>query len=370
MMIRLNRKGKIILLGLVLLGIGILAASRSGLLIPRKAEGDALSPQARQAEVLYLSPSHAPELWSVALEDSQPSRLTETGGRLFDYSVLADGERIIYSAYNEQSGIDLWEIPRQGGEPFLLLPCGTDWCYNPAAAPDGSLIAYSRRKASGLSGSQPGPPQLWLIERTTLETDVLFVDPSMSGHSPLWSPDGRYLAFVDDGYQGVRVVDMREETDFFLETGLGDGFSWAPDAQRLFIARTESTGEYVNTRIFSVDPASRQVSLWISEEDAELSVPIWSPDGAWAVVARRGFGQGSGRQLWLINPDGVQRQAISQDARANHSGYQWDPAGTRLVLQRLEFDSSSNLPEVRIWSLADGQMRTLAEDALQPRWLP
>lgn len=322
--------------------------------------------------IAYLSPVDAPELWLSITGENQARRLTNIGGRLYDYSIAPGGKAIVYSVVNEQNGVDLWEIdgdPREA-QPFHLLPCGADWCFNPVYSPDGSKIAYSRRKASGLPGSQPGLPQIWLIERDTLRTDVLFVDPSVTGHSPLWSPDGRYLAFVDDAHQGVRVVDFQSNEDFFIETGPGDSFSWSPDSLRLYLTRTETSGEYPTGSVFVVDAASQKVALWLGEEGEEYSAPAWSPDSALAAVSRRGYNQGAGRQLWLVGADGSVQQEITSDPRINHAGYAWNAEGSQLVYQRLDLSSSSSRPEVWIWNSAEGRSTRLAEDAFLPRWMP
>jgi len=83
------------------------------------------------AGILYLSPaSDIPELWRAPLpgEPGAPEQITQTGGRVFDYSVAPDGSQIIYSQINNQSGIDLWLMGSAGGAPQLQLLCGQDRC--------------------------------------------------------------------------------------------------------------------------------------------------------------------------------------------------------------------------------------------------
>ena len=79
-------------------------------------------------------------------------QLTNTSGRVFDFNVSPDGERIAFSSYDDQGGISLWTVDRSGNAQ-ILLDCGEDWCINPDFSPDGSKLAYVRRSAGISEGS-------------------------------------------------------------------------------------------------------------------------------------------------------------------------------------------------------------------------
>jgi Tol biopolymer transport system component len=324
----------------------------------------------RPSRVLYLSPSGAPELWQVSDTGEASRRLTDTGGAVYDYGVSRDGSRIAYSAANEQKGKDLWEIRLPEGRAALLLSCGPDWCTSPAYSPGNDRIAYSRRKFSGAPGSAPAAPLLWMLRTETGETDALFIDPNFGGQAAGWSPDGRFLASVDEINQGVRVVDFQQDVDIFLPSGSGAAFSWSPDSSAVFMTRAEATSAFPYVLVYQVEISTRVSSLWTVDDTADFSVPTWTPDGEWAAVARRAIDGVPGKQLWLASKDGFLEKAITDDPLANYASYHWDASGSMLVFQRLEIGGSASHPDVMIWDRLKVQFRTLAQDAFLPQWIP
>jgi len=335
--------------------------------------------EVRQADVLFLSPSEAPELWKISASGQNLTRLTSTGGSIVDYAVSADGNHIVTAVENEQQGIDLWETDRAGASGQMILPCGADWCSGPAYAPHGDTIAYSRRQVSGIPGRQPEMPRIWLLDRATGSTTELFADPQISGERPVWSPDGRYLAFADDFSGGVRVYTIETKASFVVPAAQGTGIEWSLDGRSLLYLQVGTENEAPNSKVYQMDIATQKTQQVFGEDAADYSVPAWAQDSEWAVVGQRLAGGSLTRQLWLIRLEGdgksggsqpAERLAITDDVMFSHGGYQWEPGGGRLVFQRLAFGQSGSLPQVAVWNRQDGQVLIPSEDGFQPLWLP
>jgi dipeptidyl aminopeptidase/acylaminoacyl peptidase len=183
-----------------------------------------------------------------------------------------------------------------------------------ALSPDGHRIAYTV-----VMRDRPGRPygQLWIMDVSTGKPARVGGDRD-SGGGPLWSPDGKWLAF--DGNQGGKggLFILRpdgSEITFLMSTsgtnsplpGTGKEIAWSPDSKQLaFISSTpgaeaaQASGDpMVITRylykpdagegrtrfndnqrlhIFSLDVATRQARQLTQGETDEHSID-WSPDG-------------------------------------------------------------------------------------------
>src|SRR6266404_4520916 len=183
-----------------------------------------------------------------------------------------------------------------------------------AVSPDGHRVAYTM-----VMRDRPGRPygQLWIMDLETQKSARVGGEKD-SGGSPLWSPDGKQLAFGGNqgGKTGLFVAhqDGSEVISLASTTGTnsplpgtGREMTWSPDGKQIaFISSTpsalaaEASGDPMvisrylykpdagegmtrfndNQRlhIFVVDLASKQVRQLTSGESDEHSLD-WSPDG-------------------------------------------------------------------------------------------
>lgn len=326
----------------------------------------------REPEVLYLAPTNKPDLWKVSLNGGLAVQLTFTGGRVYDFGVSLDGNRITYSVWNDQGGLDLWEIDRDGGAPRLLLPCQADWCFSPAYSPDGSLVAYSRRPILSSASPTPGNPRVWILNTDVRSTDLLSTDPQIGGVESSWSPDGHFLSFFDDRLLGIWVIDLETSQKFFLQANTGFNGSWSPDSTKIVFTNSEeiNTERFGSIQIVDVRSQKNLETLGAGLEPIEYSTPEWSPNAKEVAVALRKYQGNASKQILILGIDGRQQLAVTQDQRITNASFHWSPSGDQLVFQRLEIGSSENRPWVEVWSRGGGDPAILAEDAFRPCWLP
>ena len=113
-------------------------------------------------------------------------------------------------------------------------------------SPDGSKIAYTVTNNDG-----PGGPysQLWLVETAT-GNSTRIGDETSRGGQPVWSPDGRWIAYMgstggraglivarDDGTSPAWIADVADTNSSAL-TNTGRTIAWSPDSKTIaFVPR-------------------------------------------------------------------------------------------------------------------------------------
>ncbi len=267
-----------------------------------------------------------------------------------------------------------------------------------ALSPDGKRIAYTVTMRD-----EPGRPygQLWIMDLATQKSTRIGGDKDRGG-GPLWSPDGKWLAFF--GRQGdkhgllmakpdssdVTVLASPEGTNSPLP-GTGNEVTWSPDSKQLaFVSSTpddraaEASGDpMVITRylykpdsgegmtrfndnqrlhIFMVDVATKQIRQLTKGNTDEHSID-WSPDGK--------------EILYLTNPEPNQDEFFNYDVFAlkvadnsvrrltatEFIEYDplWSPDGKRILFRgtrRGLTDRETTMEDTHVWVMnADGSDR-------------
>jgi hypothetical protein len=330
--------------------------------------------QVRPPELVYLAPVDGPrELWRLnPFSGEAAQQLTQTDGNIFDFGISKDGEWIAYSVINEKGGTDLWQMARDGSNAAILVNCQLDRCTEPAFAPDGSRIAYSREVAPEDPTTQPqSPPRLWTVELSTRRTAQLYQDSQVLGYNASFSPDGKYLAFFDAAQQGIRVLELANRKAHILPSWTGQVGTWSPDSKQMLYSEVVFANDTQSVTLLSANLASQATTpIDISHVGEISSLPAWSPDGEWLVAGVRPLDGGVALQLWQFRPDGSSAQPLTEDALFTWGMYRWDPTSQWLVAQRLELQKSYATPELILWNRTTGEMRPLVSNATFPAWLP
>ncbi|MFZ2490658.1 MAG: protein kinase [Thermoanaerobaculia bacterium] len=193
---------------------------------------------------------------------------------------------------------------------------------DPSIAPDGSSFVYVSRAS--------GNADIWLQRVGGDKATNLTADSLAPDTEPVFSPDGRQVAFRSERAGGGIFVmgatgeSVRRMTDF------GHSPAWSPDGARLVFATesiTDPAARIAPSRLYIVEVETGRVSLFYNGDAVE---PDWSPDGR--RIAYWGLPDGtSERAIWTIPATGGAPARVTEPHdRAINWRPVWAPDGEHL----------------------------------------
>lgn len=154
--------------------------------------------------------------------------------------------------------------------------------------------------------------------------------------APIWSPDGRRLAFVSqrDGNREIYVMDADGQNAINLTRHPADDWtpSWSPDGTKLAFSSIRTGG----WEIYVVDlacldtPQTCPESLTqITDDDTGNILPVWSPDGSRFAFNSKAAGNWD---VYTMAVDGTDIRQITTHPE-NDLAATWSPDGTQLAFE-------------------------------------
>jgi Tol biopolymer transport system component/predicted Ser/Thr protein kinase len=211
-------------------------------------------------------------LWRSRLDGSERLQLTFPPLRVHLPRWSPDGKRIAFSATRPDKPSKIYLISASGGSPEQVLDedrneVGAGW------SPDGNSLVFGRAPWFEPSGTIA-------IHMVDLRTHQVTTVPGSEGlFSPLWSPDGRYLAAMPTDSRKQVLYDFVTQKWEDL-ANLNAGYAtWSHDGKYL----------YFRSAIYETDPAIYRVR--ISDLKLEKVVSLkgirraWGSAGPWNGLA-------------------------------------------------------------------------------------
>lgn len=233
--------------------------------------------------------------YSRTAEDVYPD-LPKATGRLIDDLMYKHWDEwvteIPHPFVGEWNGSELGELTDiMQDEPYEAPMKPFGGIESLAWAPDGKSLIYVSRKKTGMEYAVSTNSDLYLydIEKKTTRN----LTEGMMGYDtfPVFSPDGKYVAWLSmehDGYESdknrIFIMDMAtgaktDLTDNWDYTA--DEIAWAPDGKRIyFIAPKDGVAP-----VFSVDVATHEIAV-VAEGLWDFTGLNVMPDGKSLVVMR------------------------------------------------------------------------------------
>jgi hypothetical protein len=215
-----------------------------------------------------------------------------------------DGRRIVFDAGDRLAVIDA------DGSDLTLLPATTAGDGDPVFAPDGERIAFT-------GVNDRGTTDLYVRRLDGGPARVVVYDAS----APAWSSRNR-LAYVREG--NVYTADPNGRRRRFVSSGVSP--DWSPNGRRLALVRPSPNLTFAGDtgRLYIVRANGRGPRRVGSR--ADLSHPVWSPDGRW--LAYDGFELGVHKRRLVGRPRVRQvapTQIGSEGAFIASYGPTWQP---------------------------------------------
>ncbi|MGH9959784.1 MAG: winged helix-turn-helix domain-containing protein, partial [Pyrinomonadaceae bacterium] len=188
-----------------------------------------------------------PRLWKISAAGGTPEPLALGSNYPWlgmQFSISRQGHRLAYSIGLDDTNIWRMEVPGSEGQPTsptrLISSSLDDW--GAQFSPDGKRITFESARS--------GTRQVWVCQADGSNPIQLTSMGEVSSGSPLWSPDGRQIAFDaqpeanNDDIRHIYVMNAEGDPARRITTGASyDGMpSWSRDGRWIYFASNRSGG--------------------------------------------------------------------------------------------------------------------------------
>lgn len=238
---------------------------------------------------LYFSSDRggAMNLWRIPIDEQSgralgaPEAVTTPSVWSGEPSIAADGRRMVFTAAQPRSNVEKIAFDAKTGttlsEP-IPITSNTVPVVQPHVSPDGHWVVFR---------TESDPEDLYVSRTDGTGLRQLTFDKAKD-RGPMWSPDGRMIAFYSDRAGKYDIWVIRPDGSGLKQlTAVRDWVSfprWSPDGKRLVV--NDSRGSYLIDVSTSL-PVRRLSPLPpYPEKEQVFRAVAWSADGEWLAGIR------------------------------------------------------------------------------------
>ncbi len=321
------------------------------------------------------SPTQAPAPTStVTLTPTQTLAPTSTSTPLptpFP-TLTGSGGGVIAFASRESSDWQIYMINADGSGK-LRVTVGIKGGYEPNWSPDGNRIIF---QYSGLKIADIAAGGISRIPLSVVSNNL----PNEYLVKPAWSPDGEWIAFLNENGtrgdiylirpDGTGMVRLTDSNDISRDGNL----VWSPDGKQLAYSayRTGNIEIYVMDVEVALQGGAASQQMTDSLPPVRNLVTSWSPDGSRLAFSSDRDGN---TELYLMNVDGSNIVRLTNNP-ASDTEPDWSPDG-KLIAFSSNRDGNVEIyvldVEMAIQNADDASVRRLTNhpgDDMGPVWMP
>src|SRR5215472_10961050 len=350
-------------------------------------------------------------IWTVNVDGTSATpltRLTAFGADSASSSWSPDGRRVVFhsqraldgsDAVNSNGTTNIWAVNADGtgSAPLTHLMAANADNFAPVWSPDGRKIAFESSRA--LDGSDTANTNdvrnIWVVNADGTGPTPLthLMAASVDNFAPVWSPDGRKIAFASTrALDGSDAINTNATLNIWIINADGTGatplttltamnaFSvdavWSPDGSKLaFDSRraldgsdAANTNNIRNIWVVNADGTNAVPLTKLTAVSADCILPAWSPDGGKiAFGLGRALDGGNAANvndtlnIWTVNVDGTNATPLTLLMASGASSLEatWSPDGSKILFgssRALDGGNAANINNTRnIWVMnADG----------------
>lgn len=196
------------------------------------------------------------------------------------------------------------------------------------------------------------------LERVRLKRVRRITGGVVSHEHPVWSPDGKHLAFYAGLYGAIDIVitDRRGRFGAVIANGPGNKTqaSWSPDGSKVAYRRQETTTapwEIWEVDVLAGPPSAKRL---LGDGKHSFKHPSYSPGGR-QIAYFADEGSPGNFHLFVLDLDTGAHRQLTFDSQRNDCHPAWSPDGKELVFHAYEGKENASESNIYILDLDSGR---------------